>query len=143
MDNLEINETRKTALEQANELGVTEAFLFNLVDEFYDRVRKDDVLGPIFIEAVSDWPEHMDRMKKFWASICLGAGTYSGRPMPVHMALSGIQPWHFCSWLGLFTETLLDIAPSREAARYVLERADRIGNNLRSGIFQKQPEHVC
>ena len=29
-----------------------------LVDVFYDRVRADPLIGPVFNEAVHDWPEH-------------------------------------------------------------------------------------
>ncbi len=36
-----------------------------LVSSFYDKVRKDDFLGPFFNEAISDWDKHIDHLTDF------------------------------------------------------------------------------
>lgn len=73
-----------------------------LVDTFYDKVNKDELLSPIFNEiAKVHWETHMPTMYAFWGSILLGSGTYSGRPFPKHLALP-IKQEHFDRWLLLF-----------------------------------------
>ena len=43
-----------------------------LVDGFYYSVRKDELLSPIFNEIIGDkWPEHLEKMYRFWQSILL------------------------------------------------------------------------
>ena len=56
---------RKTA--DALACGIDDAFISQLVESFYDTVRQDDMLGPIFAERIGDWPHHLARMKDFWA----------------------------------------------------------------------------
>lgn len=127
---------------QANaaRIGVTEDYISTLVERFYDRVRKDELLGPVFEGAIGEhWPEHLSNLKDFWSSVALNTGRYNGRPMPVHMKLNGIGRKHFEVWLGLFEKTLQDTAPSAEAIDYFLMRAERIGQSLLLGIEQYCP----
>ena len=60
-----------------------------LVDTFYERVREDALLGPVFNAAVHDWPAHKRTLTDFWCSVALRANRYRGNPMGVHRALSG------------------------------------------------------
>ena len=77
-----------------------------LVHHFYRRVRQDAVLGPIFDAHIDHWDEHLERMVHFWSSLLLRTGTYSGTPMPRHVALPGLEGPMFVRWLELFDETL-------------------------------------
>ena len=78
----------------------------NLVDSFYGKVRKDDLIGPIFDERIQDrWPTHLAKMYTFWQTVLLGEHTYYGSPFPPHAQLS-IDEAHFNKWLELFYETL-------------------------------------
>ena len=36
-----------------------------LVTKFYEKVRKDDTLGPFF-DRIENWDEHLDRLTTFW-----------------------------------------------------------------------------
>ena len=38
----------------------------NLVTQFYKKIRKDDLLGPIFNKAIADWPIHLEHLTDFW-----------------------------------------------------------------------------
>ena len=77
-----------------------------LVNGFYDSVRKDELLSPIFNKIIVDkWPEHLEKMYRFWQSILLEEYTYSGNPFLAHANL-GISEIHFKRWLSLFYETL-------------------------------------
>jgi hemoglobin len=121
---------------RANVIGIDEAYISLLVDEFYRRIRADETLGPIFEEAIKDrWDYHLPRMKSFWASVALNAGTYSGQPVPAHKKLSQVEQSHFQTWLALFRQTLQDTAPTPEAVDYFMERANRIAESLQLAMF--------
>ena len=121
---------------EAAALGIDDAYISTLVDTFYERVRENPLIGPIFDEAIGDgWAPHLARMKDFWASVALNAGRYSGKPVPAHKKLSNVQPWHFKIWLALFRATLEDTAPSPEAAHYFMIRAERIAQSLQLAMF--------
>jgi len=77
-----------------------------LVNEFYAKIRKDDLLGPIFNNVIQNrWPEHLEKMYKFWQTVLLGEHTYYGSPFPPHAKLP-IEKKHFDQWLNLFKETV-------------------------------------
>ena len=129
-------ERRAEIQSNAKELGINEAYISQLVDEFYVRIREHPLIGPIFIEAIGDeWAPHLARMKDFWASVALNAGCYSGKPVPKHQRLSTAQPWHFDIWLALFHETLNETAPSPLVVDYFMERAQRIAESLKLAMF--------
>jgi hemoglobin len=129
-------ERRMEIQAHAAAIGIDEAYISDLVDEFYSRIRVHDSLGPIFNEAIGDrWGVHLPRMKSFWASVALNAGTYSGKPVPVHQKLAIVEERHFGLWLALFRQTLEDTAPSQEAVAYFMERAERIAESLQLAMF--------
>jgi len=120
----------------AAEMGIDEAYVSTLVETFYGRIRAHPELGPIFEGVVGGrWDHHLARMKAFWSSVALASGTYSGRPIPAHMKLSGLEPAHFRAWLGLFREVLEETAPSPEAATLFMLRAGRIAESLQLALF--------
>lgn len=131
------NKAREAQILYANSIGIDAEFISNLVDEFYKRIRAHPSLGPIFNGKVEDWDAHLYKLKHFWASVTLSSGTYSGRPMPVHMALKNVEPFHFAQWLELFENTLKDLAPTSEAKDYFMERANRIAQSLSLGMFYR------
>lgn len=76
-----------------------------LVDTFYSKVQKDDFIGPIFNEKISNrWPEHLEKMYRFWQTILLEVHTYSGSPFPPHKQLP-VAKEHFDRWMEIFTTT--------------------------------------
>ena len=81
-----------------------------LVDTFYEKVRKNHLLGHIFDDVAKvDWPSHLPKMYSFWASILLAEYSFSGNPMQKHIALSKmteITDREFSEWLQLFTESV-------------------------------------
>lgn len=115
-------------------IGVDEAFIERLVDHFYAAVRADAELGPIFDGRIADWPAHLSQMNRFWQSILLGAGNFTGNPMMKHLAIPTIRERHFQRWLGLFYRTLRDLAPTDAAVALVGDRARMIAESLLSGI---------
>lgn len=86
-------------------LALDETGLSRVVDAFYARVRADAELGPIFNDAVHDWPEHLEKLSAFWSSVMLTSGRYKGQPVPAHMKhKTRITPELFERWLALWVE---------------------------------------
>lgn len=120
----------------ADRLGIDEAYISQLVDEFYGRIQGHPEIGPIFNQAIGDdWAPHLARMKDFWASVALNAGRYSGKPVPKHQRLTAAKPEHFDIWLALFRQTLEETAPSPAVVDYFMERALRIAESLKLAMF--------
>lgn len=91
-----------------------------LVDAFYDRVRKDELLSQIFNERIEDrWPAHLEKMYRFWQTVLLDEHTYYGAPFPPHATLK-VDAVHFQRWLLLFRETVdeLFIGQKAEEAKW-------------------------
>lgn len=114
------------------ETGIDEAMIARLVEGFYDRVRADPLLGPVFDARIRDWGPHLEQMKLFWSSVALMSGAYHGRPMPKHLPLP-VDARHFDRWLELFEATAHDLCPPA-AADHFIERARRIAESLELGI---------
>ena len=104
-----------------------------LVDRFYDKVRADPSIGPIFNAAVHDWAEHKELLTRFWCSVALGAHSYRGNPMAVHRGQPAIRAVHFARWLELWRETTAEVLDADDAAQ-MQDYADRIGRSLRMGM---------
>ncbi len=119
----------------AAELGIDEAFISNLVETFYARVRADETLGPIFAGHIENWDEHLPKMKDFWSAVALNSGRYNGKPVPAHQALDNVSKADFAIWLSLFEDTLNEIAPSPPVVPYFMERAERIARSLQLAMF--------
>ena len=114
------------------ETGIDEVMIARLVDGFYDRVRADPLIGPIFNERIKDWGPHLEQMRLFWSSVALMSGVYHRRPMPKHLPLP-VDARHFDRWLELFEATARDLCPPA-AADHFIERARRIAESLELGI---------
>jgi hemoglobin len=117
---------------------ITEDSVATLVDAFYARVRRHPALGPIFDAAIAEeeWPEHLETMQRFWSSVMLTSGRYSGNPVAVHRAVAGIERSLFADWLALFTETasaLFEAGPASEFAA----KAQRIAFSLQLALFHR------
>lgn len=113
--------------------GITEPMIHDLVNAFYARVRRDEVLGPVFDDHVEDWVSHLQKMCAFWSSVTLMSGRYKGHPMVIHASIPGIERAHFGRWLELFRDTARDICTAT-AADLFIDRAERIAQSLQIGI---------
>jgi hemoglobin len=115
-----------------SETGIDETMIETLVRRFYERVRADAFLAPIFNAKIADWEPHLQRMCAFWSSVALMSGRYHGQPMQVHSPLP-IDARHFERWLTLFEATAHEVCPP-EAAQHFIQRACRIAHSLESGV---------
>ncbi len=86
-----------------------------LVDTFYDKVRRDQLIGPIFNGRIQDrWPQHLEKMYTFWQTVLLGEHTYFGSPFPPHANLP-VSHQHFEKWMELFTKTIDELFTGEKA----------------------------
>lgn len=101
-----------------------------LIHSFYVRVKKDELLGPIFNNAENfSWETHIPIMIDFWESLLLDTNSYKGNAMRKHMELHQRNPLtdeHFSRWKRLFYETLDELfeGPGVTEAR---KRVESIG----------------
>jgi hemoglobin len=123
--------------------GLTEELIRAVVDEFYDRARRDDIVGPVFNSkiAADEWPHHLCKIADFWSSMLLGSGRYDGRPMPKHMGIPELSDAHFMRWLRLFRETVTELCTPDIAAIFI-ERSERIGNSFRMNVFMRRGDDI-
>ena len=107
-----------------------------MVNTFYDKIKEDELLGPIFNERIQDhWTMHLETMYKFWGNLLFGNNTYHGRPFPPHATLP-INQEHFEQWVKVFVLNI-DIhfkGPKTEEAK---TRAQSI-----AAIFQHKIESM-
>lgn len=87
-----------------------------LVNRFYDKIKTDELLGSIFNERIQDrWPEHLEKMYRFWQTVLLGEHSYFGSPFPPHAQLP-IGHQHFLKWIALFNQTVDELFAGEKAA---------------------------
>lgn len=109
--------------------------LRQVIRAFYDRVREDDSLGPLFSSAVHDWSEHLQRLGDFWSSVMLTSGRYKGNPVAMHLLHADqITPAMFDRWLGLWAATTSELLPG-EVATVMQAKAARIADTLKSAVL--------
>ncbi len=118
---------------------IDDASLGRLVDLFYARVRADPLIGPVFEDAVEDWPHHLALLTDFWSSVMLTSGRYKGQPVPAHRKHIGrIDPAMFDRWLALWAKTSSELMQP-EAAAALQAKAARIAESLQLAMFFELP----
>lgn len=102
-----------------------------LVDTFYQKATKNNVIGPIFTDiAKVNWEHHLPIMYSFWASVLLGLPGYVGNPMDAHFRLNQkitLTDKDFNTWKDLFIETIVDFFEGKiadEAKKKAISIAD-------------------
>ncbi len=96
------------------------------VDGFYEKVRGDDLLAPVFNSKIApdEWQSHLNRMYDFWNAMIFYADRYEGNPLAKHMSLD-VDQEHFDRWLSLFHATIDELFDG-PIANGVKERSKRI-----------------
>ncbi len=131
-------EKKQEKRDAAFSYGIDDAFIARFVDEFYAAIREDDLLGPIFLTRVHDWPSHLGQMNRFWQSILLGSANFRGNPMLKHIAIPHLDEDHFTRWLELFYATLRRITDNDEAIKMVGGKARMIASSLLNAAYIHQ-----
>ncbi|NJB82740.1 group III truncated hemoglobin [Wenyingzhuangia aestuarii] len=87
--------------------------IYKLVCTFYDNIRVDDLLGPIFNHMIKDeeWPVHLDKLTDFWETNLFGIPKFKGSPTQKHIQTDAafdhaINQVHFDQWLAIWGKTI-------------------------------------
>ena len=104
----------------ATDAEIDEVTIRTLVDTFYDTVRGDELLGPIFARHVADWSLHLPKMYAFWSTVVLRTGRYSGRPLEAHQRLPGLSRAHFDRWIALWMQTVARVVPANSQHMFLV-----------------------
>ena len=109
----------------------------DLVNAFYGKARKDDLLGPIFNGQIPDheWPAHLEKIIDFWDRNLLGNMKYKGSPTTAHARVDektghSLSQVHFHRWLSLWLETV-----DEGFAGTIAERAKAGARKFATGQF--------
>lgn len=118
--------------------GFNEENLRVVVYRFYERVRADPHLGPVFERSIGTddalWEPHLQTMTDFWHTVMLHKVAYKGNPVVRHMAVDGMERWHFDRWLALFEEVAHEVY-DEPAAAYIVGRARNMARHLTRNLF--------
>lgn len=118
---------------------INEEQLACLIPRFYERVRGDKLIGPVFDAAIGDWEFHLGKLVDFWSSVMLTSGRYKGNPVAAHLKhLSAITPLMFDRWLELWAEVTVEVLPPNIAVT-LQEKAGHIAESLKLALYFRLP----
>ena len=111
-----------------------------LVNNFYNKVKTDPVIGFIFNEIVRvNWERHLPVMYDFWENTLFYTGGYIGNPMETHRRLNKLIPLnagYFQQWTHLFTSTVDELFTG-EKAELAKQRATSISTIMQIKILHQ------
>ena len=99
-----------------------------LVESFYEKVVKDEVLSPFFLNL--DFDKHLPKMVDFWAFVLLDEAGYTTDVTEKHSRMR-LKQEHFDRWLELFNTTV-DTLFTGEKAELAKQRAFLVGLTIKS-----------
>jgi hemoglobin len=112
-----------------------------LVDEFYKKVVKDDLISHFFTIVVNfDWDVHIPIMVSFWETVIFGKASYKGNPMLKHIELdklSKLDLKHFERWLELWKGTVNEHFTG-EHADTAIKKAETIASLIQNKLNHKE-----
>jgi hemoglobin len=110
-----------------------------LINSFYDKVRRDEIIGYIFNDVAKvNWQHHTPIICDFWENILFQTTSFTGNPMVTHIKLHALSPLtalHFDRWVKLFTETV-DEYFNGSKAELAKQRALSIATMMQIKIIQ-------
>jgi len=116
-----------------------------LVHTFYERIRADVYLGPIFNKHVGDWPHHLEHLTDFWEGNLFLKQIFKGRPLQKHFQVDRAEGYtiseqHFGVWLNHWVQTVDDLYEG-ERAENAKFKARKIGTFFLVSLFKAKPEN--
>ena len=117
----------------------------NLVFKFYDIIKLDEKLGPIFLEIIptDKWSSHIEKLTDFWMAQLFGIMNFKGNPVQAHRDVDkhfnhSISQDHFTHWLGLWFATV-DGLYTGEKALLAKQRAQNMAVGQYIKIWEVKP----
>lgn len=109
-----------------------------LLQHFYSDVRQHQIIGPIFLREVDDWPNHLEKILGFWTTITGGEPKYSGPLIQTHTKLD-LKPGHFEIWLDLWRRQCR-IRLSPNDAEALIRIAETMARRIQAGPLMPTTE---
>ncbi len=114
--------------------------IFSLIKNFYDKVRADELLAPIFNKFIRDWGPHLEVIADFWETTLFLGGKYQGNPMALHLHVDkelghSLTQDHFGRWVSLWHETI-DSMFQGEKTELAKQRATNMAQIMFIKIYQ-------
>ncbi len=117
-----------------------------LVNAFYVRVRRDELLGPIFNNQIPNdkWPAHLEKLTDFWVTNLLGKVCFKGSPTRAHIEVDynndyTIEQLHFGKWIQLWFATIDSLYEGKLAER-AKNAARRMGTGQYIAMWNHKPK---
>ncbi len=115
-----------------------------LVRTFYERLRQDKSLGPIFNRQVTDWELHFEHITDFWESNLFFSKRYHKNPVEIHEAVDAaesheLEQKHFGIWLNYWFSTV-DEYFEGEKANIAKNRARNMASFMFLKIYAARPK---
>ena len=115
------------------------AAIKKMVTSFYNNIREDAVLNPIFNNHLFNdelWEHHFEKLTDFWESILHHKNSYDGQPGPIHLwvdmqANYKIKQPHFDRWLDLWRANIKNNFYGESADRAIIV-AESLAKNFHS-----------
>lgn len=109
----------------------------HLVNTFYAKIRKDNLLGTIFNSHIAEnqWEEHLQKLTDFWETNLFGIRKFKGSPTQKHLTVDknlhySIEQTHFGRWLQLWFETIDELYEGEKA-----EKAKMAARKMATGQY--------
>lgn len=116
-----------------------------LVNSFYNHVKRDKLLGPVFNDiAKVNWNTHLPKMYDFWETVIFNTGSYRGNTLKVHMNLNDLSPLtsdHFEHWLLLFKVTIKELFEGPNALK-ATSKAESIATVIKIKLIEAQKKEL-
>ena len=133
---MEIESSQRKSIETREDVSL-------LVRSFYQKIRQDEMLGPIFNGAIHDWEPHLEKLTDFWeGNLFFFVKTkYQGDPKIAHNELDlklhkSLTMNHFGHWINLWLETIDEHFQGETA-----ERAKMVARKMASFLYLKIVEN--
>lgn len=118
-----------------------------LVHTFYSKIRKDELLGPIFNSHISEdeWPPHLTKLTDFWETNLFGVRKFKGSPTKKHLKVDenldySIDQLHFGKWLQLWVETINELFVG-DCADKAIYTARKMATGQYLTLWHQKPDH--
>ena len=133
------NQTELTSIENREDVK-------RLVIAFYNEIKSDEKLGPIFTEIIPEdhWTSHIDKLIDFWMAHLFGEIGFKGNPVQAHRNVDrhfnySIDQEHFNHWLSIWFSTI-DSMFLGDRALFAKQKAQNMAVGQYLKIWEAKPE---
>lgn len=123
---------------KADVVGITKPIIRHVIAAFYEKVKRDATLGPVFADIVGDdWDAHVEKVCSFWFYVTrLDLGYTARNFTPAHTRHRSIHLSLLPQWLRLFRETAGE-SLTKEMADVLVDIAERMAVSIEMSLVKR------